>query len=57
MPCSQQRSYAEDIKSGFQILHIDPSIDIHGKPSQDEILDKVFELYEFCWIEAQKQKR
>ena len=54
---SAKESYAEDIKSGFQILHIDPSIDIHGKPSQDEILDRVFELYEFCWIEAQKQKR
>ena len=54
---SAKESYSEDIKSGFQILHIDPSIDIHSKPSQDEILDRVFELYEFCWIEAQKQKR
>lgn len=50
---SAKSSYKADIEAGFQILHIDPSIDIHGKPDVDEILDRVFDLYEFCWAEAQ----
>jgi tagatose-1,6-bisphosphate aldolase non-catalytic subunit AgaZ/GatZ len=51
---SAKSSYASDIDAGFQILHIDPSVDIHGKPSVDEVLDRVFELYEYCWNYAQK---
>ena len=54
---SAKDSYTEDIKSGFEILHIDPSIDIHTKPSQEEILERVFELYEYCWIESEKYKK
>ena len=51
---SAKRSFKADIDAGFQVLHIDPSIDIHGKPSADEVLDRVFELYEYCWSYAQK---
>ena len=51
---SAKRSYKADIDAGFQIIHIDPSIDIHGTPSRDEILDRIFELYEYCWNYAQK---
>lgn len=51
---SAKSSYRSDLDSGFQILHIDPSVDIHGKPSIDEVLDRIFELYEFCWSYAQK---
>ncbi len=51
---SAKRSYKADIKAGFQILHIDPSVDIHGKPTVDDILDRIYELYEYCWNEAQK---
>ena len=51
---SAKLSYQADIAAGFQILHIDPSIDIHGKPDVDEVLDRVFDLYEFCWSQAQK---
>lgn len=51
---SAKASYQADIDSGFQILHIDPSVDIHGTPSTDEVLDRVFELYEFCWSHAQR---
>lgn len=51
---SAKSSYCTDLEAGFQILHIDPSIDIHGQPSADEILDRIFELYEFCYIQAQK---
>jgi hypothetical protein len=54
---SAKSSYQVDILSGFQVLHIDPSIDIHGKPDVDEVLDRVFDLYEFCWTQAQKSKQ
>lgn len=51
---SAKSSYRADIEAGFQILHIDPSIDIHGEPDIDEILDRVFDLYEYCWTQAQQ---
>lgn len=51
---SAKLSYQADIASGFQVLHIDPSIDIHGQPDVDEVLDRVFDLYEFCWSQAQQ---
>ena len=51
---SAKKSYQADIDAGFQIIHIDPSIDIHGKPSRDEILDRIYELYEYCWNYAQR---
>jgi len=51
---SAKASYACDLEAGFQILHIDPSIDIHGQPNIDEVLDRIFELYEFCWDYAQR---
>jgi tagatose-1,6-bisphosphate aldolase non-catalytic subunit AgaZ/GatZ len=51
---SAKSSYREDLKAGFQVLHIDPSVDVHGRPDVDEVLDRVFDLYEFCWIQAQQ---
>jgi tagatose-1,6-bisphosphate aldolase non-catalytic subunit AgaZ/GatZ len=45
---SAKASFAADLEAGFQILHIDPSLDIHGQPHPDEVLDRIFELYEFC---------
>jgi hypothetical protein len=54
---SAKSSFRADIYAGFQILHIDPSIDIHGSPDVDEILDRVFDLYEFCWSQAQQAKQ
>ncbi|PCJ59280.1 MAG: tagatose-6-phosphate kinase [Planctomycetota bacterium] len=51
---SAKASYSADLEAGFQVLHIDPSVDIHGTPDVDEILDRVFDLYEFCWSQAQK---
>jgi tagatose-1,6-bisphosphate aldolase non-catalytic subunit AgaZ/GatZ len=51
---SAKSSYREDLKAGFQVLHIDPSIDVHGRPDVDEVLDRVFDLYEFCWTQAQQ---
>jgi tagatose-1,6-bisphosphate aldolase non-catalytic subunit AgaZ/GatZ len=51
---SAKSSFRTDIESGFQVLHIDPSLDIHGTPSLDEVLDRIFELYEYCWAQAQR---
>ncbi|MFC1680195.1 class II D-tagatose-bisphosphate aldolase non-catalytic subunit [Pseudomonadota bacterium] len=51
---SAKHSYRVDIESGFQILHIDTSVDIFSDPNVDEALDRLFELYEFCWSTAQK---
>ena len=49
---SAKESYKADIDAGFEILHIDPSIDIHKTPSQNELLERLFELYEYCWSYA-----
>ena len=51
---SAKSSYREDLEAGFQVLHIDPSIDIFGKSNVDEVLDRIFDLYEFCWDQAQQ---
>jgi tagatose-1,6-bisphosphate aldolase non-catalytic subunit AgaZ/GatZ len=54
---SAKSSFKADLDAGFQILHIDPSVDIHGKPGLDEILDRIIELYEFCWSYSQQIKQ
>src|SRR4030042_5615932 len=52
---SAKASFLSDIESGFQIIHIHPSVDIHGRPGIDEVLDRVYELYEFCCMQAQQK--
>ncbi len=52
---SAKSSYMSDIDSDFKILHIDPSTDIHGSPSVDQIIERIYELYMFC-IEHAKNK-
>jgi tagatose-1,6-bisphosphate aldolase non-catalytic subunit AgaZ/GatZ len=54
---SAKSSYRADIAAGFQVLHIDPSVDIHGQPDIDEVLDRVFDLYDFCWMQAQQLRQ
>lgn len=54
---SAKSSYRADIEAGFQVIHIDPSVDIHGQPDVDEVLNRVFELYEFCWSQAQQLRQ
>jgi len=51
---SAKSSFASDIDSGFQILHIDPSVDIHSNPNVDEVLNRIFELYGFAFEYAKK---
>lgn len=54
---SAKSSYRADLEAGFQVLHIDPSVDIHGQPDIDEVLDRVFDLYEYCWSQAQQLRQ
>lgn len=53
---SAKESYLTDIKSGFQILHIDPSIDPLNEITQDNIIDRIYELYEYCHENVLKNK-
>lgn len=52
-----KKSFQIDIESGFELIHIDTSVDIFGKPSINEVLQRLFELYEFCWRCAEKINR
>jgi hypothetical protein len=45
---SAKKSFLVDIESGMDMIHIDPSIDIFESPSIEKVLERVFELYEFC---------
>ena len=54
---SAKNSFKCDIDSGFQILHLDPSMDPYKTPNVDEVLERVFELYEFCYSYAQANKK
>ena len=54
---SAKKSFKADIDNNFKILHIDPSIDIFKKISQNEILKRVFELYEYCYSYANSLNR
>ena len=54
---SAKESYLADIKSEFKILHIDPSVDPYNDTTTDIILDRVYELYEFCVVEALKYNK
>ena len=54
---SAKDSYRADIDAGFHMLHIDPSVDIHSQPNTDQVLERVYELYDFCWSYAQKKNK
>tara|TARA_Y100000589_G_scaffold73592_1_gene66700 strand:+ start:3515 stop:4678 length:1164 start_codon:yes stop_codon:yes gene_type:complete len=54
---SAKKSFKEDIDSGFKVLHIDTCKDIHGSLSQDDSLERLFELYEYCWSYAKSQNK
>lgn len=45
---SAKESYRIDILSDFKILQLDPSIDPTGQPDSDELLRRLFELWDFC---------
>jgi hypothetical protein len=54
---SAKDSFKSDIDAGIEVLHIDPSIDIHGLVSKDELLNRLFDLYEYCWGYAKKNNK
>jgi tagatose-1,6-bisphosphate aldolase non-catalytic subunit AgaZ/GatZ len=54
---SAKESYLEDIESGFQIIHLDPSIDIHSNPNIKEVLERLYDLYDFCYTHAQRKNK
>ena len=54
---SAKDSYRADIDAGFHMLHIDPSVDIHSKPNVDQILERIYELYDFCCSYAKQKKQ
>jgi hypothetical protein len=54
---SAKDSYQADIDAGFHMLHIDPSVDIHSQPDIDQVLERVYELYDFCWSYAQQKNQ
>ena len=55
---SSKNSFETDILNGFQFIHIDPSVDIHQEISNEDILDRVFELYSFCFdVAAENNKK
>ncbi len=54
---SAKLSFKNDIDAGFQMIHIDPSIDIHSKITVEDTLERIYELYEFCWNYAQSKNK
>ncbi len=54
---SAKDSYRADIDARFNMLHIDPSVDIYSQPNIDQVLERVYELYDFCWSYAQHKKQ
>ena len=55
---SAKKSFAADIDSDFKLIHIDPSVVPKGKSiSQKKIIERLFELYEFCYDYAQLKKK
>ncbi len=45
---SAKLSYLRDIENGFSVIHIDPSLALGTAPEVDQVLERIFELYEFC---------
>lgn len=54
---SAKKSFEDDIKSGFEIIHIDPSIDMYGQLSVDDILERAYELLDYCVEIAKREKK
>ena len=54
---SAKRSFEVDIEAGFDILHLDPSVDVHGEVSQEQVIDRLSELHEHCHSVASRLKK
>jgi hypothetical protein len=51
---STRKSLAEDIRCGFDLLHIDPSIDLHRNLSSNQMLEIIKELLASCTEEVRR---
>jgi fructose/tagatose bisphosphate aldolase len=51
-----KESFQTDIESGFKIIHIDPSENLVSKSEIDEMLERIFELYGFCYKIAKQNQ-
>jgi len=54
---SAKNSFLADLEAGFQVLHIDTSIDIHAEPNVHTMLERNFELYEYSWSQARRLQK
>lgn len=51
-----KKSFRADIESGFKIIHIDPSENLTSKLKVEEMIERIFELYEFCYTVAKENQ-
>ena len=52
-----KESFRTDIESGFNIIHIDPSENLGVELKIEEMMERIFELYDFCHnVSKQTQK-
>lgn len=52
-----KESFRIDILSNFKIIHIDPSENLISDITLDEMLIRIFELYEFCYSVASENNK
>ena len=52
-----KKSFSVDIQSNFQIIHIDPTENLISDLTQDEMLNRIYDLYEFCYSIANKYNK
>lgn len=54
---SAKNSFEVDIDSGLSVIHIDPSVTVKKKLTINQILDRVYELYEHCYYYSKKKNK
>ena len=54
---SAKKSFKTDIDNNFKIIHIDVSEDPKNLISDNEKINRIFELYEYCITYAKKRKK
>ncbi len=52
-----KKSFKIDIQSNFRIIHIDPTENLISDLTQDEMLNRIYELYEFCYSVAHENNK
>jgi len=52
-----KQSFYTDIMCDFRILHIDPSENLFSDLTIDEMLQRIFELYSFCYTTAHENNK